>query len=113
LNLSNNITSASAKFSGLITYSTGCKIYYVNDKLHREDGPAVERADGCKGYWIHGKRHREDGPAIEWENRKYYYLNNLQYSEQNYWEEIKRRKSLGFILSNIKRNHQNEKWINY
>lgn len=32
---------------------------------HREDGPAVERADGSKFWYKHGLRHRLDGPAVE------------------------------------------------
>ena len=30
--------------------------YYLNDKLHREDGPAVEYSGGDKEYWYHGKK---------------------------------------------------------
>jgi len=28
--------------------SDGTKKWYINDLLHREDGPAIERADGTK-----------------------------------------------------------------
>ena len=42
--------------------------YRLNGKLHREDGPAVERADGHKEWYVKGKLHRENGPAIEWAN---------------------------------------------
>ena len=41
------------------------KRWYLNDKLHREDGPAYEDADGTKEWWLNGKWHREDGPAVE------------------------------------------------
>ena len=44
----------------------GTKTWRLNDKLHREDGPAIEWADGDKEWYLHGKQHREDGPAIEW-----------------------------------------------
>ena len=37
----------------------GTKEWWVNGKLHREDGPAVERADGSKAWWINGELHRE------------------------------------------------------
>ena len=37
-------------------------------QLHREDGPAVERANGTKEWFKNGKLHREDGPAIEWDD---------------------------------------------
>jgi len=43
----------------------GTKYWYTADKLHREDGPAVECANGTKCWYISGKRHREDGAAIE------------------------------------------------
>lgn len=35
-----------------------------NGMLHREDGPAYERADGTKRYYRQGLLHREDGPAV-------------------------------------------------
>ena len=35
------------------------------NKLHREDGPAIERGDGLREWWQNGKLHRLDGPAIE------------------------------------------------
>ena len=48
------------------TYSNGTKEWYLNGKLHREDGPAVERASGTKQWLLNGSLHREDGPALEW-----------------------------------------------
>lgn len=39
--------------------------YYLNNLLHREDGPAVEsNYTSSKEWYIHGKLHRIDGPAI-------------------------------------------------
>jgi uncharacterized protein (UPF0216 family) len=59
-----------------IEYADGTTRYYLNGKLHREDGPAIEYADGTKEYFLNGKLHREDGPAIEYaDGSKYYYLN--------------------------------------
>ena len=58
------------------------KWWYLNDKLHREDGPAVEWADGSKWWYLNGKRHREDGPAIEWaDGSKWWYLNGKFHRE--------------------------------
>ena len=42
------------------------KRWYENDKLHREDGPALEYDDGTKIWFLNGKYHRENGPAIEY-----------------------------------------------
>ena len=58
-------------------YSNGTKEWRLNDKLHREDGPAVEWADGDKQWFLNGKFHREDGPAGEWtDGAKVWWLND-------------------------------------
>jgi hypothetical protein len=44
----------------------GSKRWKLHGKLHRVDGPAVERANGDKRWYLNGKRHRVDGPAIEY-----------------------------------------------
>jgi len=49
----------------IIIDETGIKRWYLNGKLHRENGPAIEYAYGSKEWWLNGKLHREDGPAIE------------------------------------------------
>ena len=54
----------------------GAKEWFLNGKLHREDGPAIENPNGEKLWYLHGNLHREDGPAIEWPNGiKFWYLN--------------------------------------
>ncbi len=54
----------------------GTKEWYLNDKLHREDGPAIEYVDGSKAWYRNGKLHREDGPAIEYvDGSKLWFLN--------------------------------------
>ena len=54
----------------------GTKAWYLNGKLHREDGPAYERSDGTKIWHLNGKRHREDGPAVELpDGTKFWWLN--------------------------------------
>jgi len=60
----------------------GIREWYLNGKLHREDGPAVEYSDGTKEWYVNGKRHRENGPAIEWaDGDKYWYLNGKRHRE--------------------------------
>ena len=46
-------------------YDDGTKEWYLNGKLHREDGPAIEWASGGKSWYLNGKVHREDGPYFE------------------------------------------------
>lgn len=35
--------------------------WYLNGKLHREDGPAVERSNGIKEWYYHGELYRVEG----------------------------------------------------
>ena len=63
-------------------YDNGTKYWFLNDELHREDGPAVERADGTKWWYLNGKCHREDGPAVEYASgNKAWYLNEKLHRE--------------------------------
>jgi len=80
----------------------------LNDKLHREDGPAVEQADGSKSWWLNGQRHREDGPAAEYaDGSKFWYLNGKQYTEEEWMlhtlnnVDPKTRKAYKDILSEL------------
>ena len=59
-------------------HPNGDKCWFLNDKLHREDGPAVESAaNGAKEWWLNDKLHREDGPAVEWaDGAKEWWLND-------------------------------------
>ena len=71
-------------------YSTGSKEWYLNGKLHREAGPAVERADGSKSWFLNGERHREDGPACEWASGgKEWFLNGKELTEAEFNARVK------------------------
>jgi antitoxin component YwqK of YwqJK toxin-antitoxin module len=70
------------KKNGLIVSPDGTKEWYINGKLHREDGPAVEHVSGDKSWYLNDKLHREDGPAVEQANgTKYWYLNGKLHRE--------------------------------
>ncbi len=43
-----------------IEFSSGAKKWYLNDKRHREGGPACEWANGNKKWFLNGKYHREE-----------------------------------------------------
>ena len=74
----------------MITYKVTVDEYktvrwYLNDKFHREDGPAMEFADGSKAWYKNGERHREDGPAMEFaDGSKYWYLDGRVMSEEEH-----------------------------
>jgi hypothetical protein len=65
-----------------VEWANGTKRWYLKGKLHREDGPAIEYACGSKSWYLNGKLHREDGPAIEeTDGTKYWYLNGNLHRE--------------------------------
>jgi hypothetical protein len=41
-------------------YVDGDKEWYLNDDLHRVDGPAVEWSDGTKRWYLNGKHYTFD-----------------------------------------------------
>ena len=41
-------------------YDNGGKYWYLGDKLHREDGPAVEYFNGTKEWYLNGKQLTKD-----------------------------------------------------
>ena len=53
--------------------------YYLNNKLHREDGSADIWDGGYISYYLNGKHHRTNGPAVIWGNGYAgYYLNGIR-----------------------------------
>jgi hypothetical protein len=69
-------------------YESGDKEWYLNDKLHREDGPAGEWASGDKLWYRYGEPHREDGPAFEYASgTKKWYLNGKELTEEEHAEQ--------------------------
>lgn len=73
-------------------YSSICKGWYKNGKLHREDGPAIIRlSDKTEIWYFEGRRHRIGGPAQTYfqdlETKiKIFMLNEEYFSEKNYWK---------------------------
>ena len=73
-----------------IEWANGDKHWYHNNKLHREDGPAIELTNGTKHWYHKGKLHREDGPAIERTNGdKEWHINGKELTEAEFSARIK------------------------
>jgi hypothetical protein len=69
--------------------NNGDKSWFLNGKLHREDGPAVEWSDGSKFWYLNNKQHREDGPAVEYNNgTKCWFLNDERLTEEEFNERM-------------------------
>ena len=63
----------------------GDREWYINGKMHRIDGPASECANGDKFWYQNDKLHRTDGPAMEFANGyKYWYINGKQLTESQF-----------------------------
>tara|TARA_R110000764_G_scaffold213553_1_gene299924 strand:- start:246 stop:557 length:312 start_codon:yes stop_codon:yes gene_type:complete len=70
-------------------YNSGTKKWFLNDVLHREDGPAIERANGDKVWHLNGKCHRIDGPAVErYYGTNHWFLNDSYYTEEEFNKEM-------------------------
>jgi hypothetical protein len=72
-----------------VEYPNGTKKWYLYGKYHREDGPAVEFANGHKGWYFNGKLNREDGPAVVHNNgSKFWFLDDTEYTEKEYYKKL-------------------------
>lgn len=68
-----------------VIYVDGNKVWYQHGKRHRVDGPAIEFVNGYKVWYQHGKRHRIDGPAvIHVSGRKEYWIRGGNYTEKEW-----------------------------
>jgi len=69
----------------VIVGNDGNKYWYLNDNLHREDGPAIEYTNGTNCWYLNDKLHSEDGPAVEYaDGNKHWYLRGIEYSEEEF-----------------------------
>jgi hypothetical protein len=41
-------------------YDDGSKSWFLNDQLHREDGPAIDWVSGSKHWYLNGTKYTED-----------------------------------------------------
>jgi hypothetical protein len=67
--------------------ASGTQIWYLNDELHREDGPARIWSNGTQDWYLNGKLHRENGPAIIWaDGSQVWFINGKNITDEvNKW----------------------------
>jgi hypothetical protein len=71
-----------------VEYEDGSKAWYQHGKLHRDGAPAAINYDGSKMWCQHGKQHREDGPAVEWASgTNEWWLHGKRYANDNQWAQ--------------------------
>jgi len=66
------------KINGLIEYPHGTKVWYKNDKLHRENGPAIEYSGGTKVWYKNGKLIMESEGSVTEAQLKMFKLKCIQ-----------------------------------
>ena len=59
LNFSRGLKQMTYKTYKVKVYNNGHKAWYLNGKLHREDGPAIEFNDGSKEWYLNGIEYTE------------------------------------------------------
>jgi len=88
-------------FTGIVhTKKDSYYRWFDNGELHRLDGPAVVSASQhilCE-WWVEGMRHRLDGPAHISSFEEKYYINNVQYSIEDY---MKHPLTIKFTMNSI------------
>jgi hypothetical protein len=63
----------------------GYKLWYQHGKLHRDDGPAIIARSGRKEWYQHDNIHRDNGPAVEWPNGDNSWCLNNQFLPFDKW----------------------------
>ena len=82
--------SPPSNFTGISIYANGSKIWYVDGKISRLDGPAYEHANGGKFWFVDDKLSRLDGPAIEdTDGYKDWYIDDKCLTFIEFWERQK------------------------
>jgi len=78
-----------------IEWHDGSIFFYVKDKLHRLDGPAIERSNGSKFWYYKGRFHRENGPAVELtDGHKVWYFHGREFASEDAFIRYKQLKRL-------------------
>jgi len=68
--------------NGHSVHRDGTQCWYLDDQLHRTDGPAVIRANGTKEWWVNSRLHRLDGPAwIDVGGTQFWYVKGQDITE--------------------------------
>ena len=70
------------------------KSWYKDGLLHRLDGPATIWTDGSglREFYKEGMRHNEKGPAITEGEREEWWLDNINYSKEDFVKKLAKNK---------------------
>ena len=66
-------------------HPNGAVTWYLNDKVHREYGPAMIHPDGSKVWYFNNRCHNMFGPAIiNSQADDFWYLNGIEYKKEKH-----------------------------
>ena len=78
------------RVDGPAVESSHNKQWWLNGEKHRIGGPAIEYSDGYKEWWFNGKLHRIGGPAIEWSSGiKEWWIDDEEHTFEEYLMKLK------------------------
>lgn len=67
-------------------WSFGRAEWWQHNDLHRVDGPAIIQSDGTQWWYLNGIQHREDGPAVEWaDGKKEWWIKGREMTQFEHW----------------------------
>lgn len=70
----------------------GTKEWFLDGRLHRADGPAVEWKNGANEWRLNGKLHRVNGPAVDRaDGTNGWWLDGVSYSEEEHYFQVMMR----------------------
>lgn len=69
----------------------GSKFYYRDKLRHRIGGPAQEYGNGDTTWFVNDRLHRLDGPAIDWKHQKGWYIDGKEYTKEAFDIEVSKR----------------------
>lgn len=62
-------------------------LWFLNGRLHNTDGPAYFNRSSKNEVWcMFGQHHRVGGPAVVHESFVEYYIDDVEYMEEDYWK---------------------------
>ncbi len=62
----------------------GSTYWFKNGIIHRDNGPAIEYSEGKKVWIVNGRTHREDGPAITFFNSEEWFIDGKRFESDKY-----------------------------
>lgn len=68
-----------------VILKNGIWMYFCNGSLHNRNGPAITNLGNLNIYIINNQIHRWGGPAISINGHEQYWVNGIQYDENDYY----------------------------